>query len=387
MRTFARNPGVVQQKTAAKSSLSGRTHLGQSREVASIHHLQCNLRNQTAQRMLEDNAEESVALSASTSASPLTHDFSRIPIYSKARTTVEPNLTVDTPGDGYEQEADRVANHVMRMPDPLLQRACACGGQCPQCVEDEQLQGKPHTSMATPMIPPQHEDREGDFPRGKNTSTFTPTVTPRVSASINAMRGGGQPLSPSVRTFFEPRFGADFSNVRVHCDSRAAEAAGALNAKAFTVGNSIAFGPGHYSPMSNRGRWLLAHELTHTLQQGEVQVRRVRETFVGDNVPQELGGGGCRKITESPCPGVTGQFEQIESFPSMTLTNVGDSDLVVGDWFLENGKPRGFKGITTLGPGESITHTKREDADGVGFRCEDYVEEGVARLEHPYSCV
>src|SRR5690348_9227267 len=80
-------------------------------------------------------------------------------------------------------------------------------------------------------------------------------------------RGPGQPLEPAVREQMEPRFGYDFSRLRVHTDAEAAEAARALRARAFTVGDDIVFGCGEYAPGTLRGRHLLAHELTHVLQQ------------------------------------------------------------------------------------------------------------------------
>jgi hypothetical protein len=81
------------------------------------------------------------------------------------------------------------------------------------------------------------------------------------------MRNSGQPLAESLRSFFEPRFGVDLSQVRVHTDTRAAEAAQAVNARAFTVGLDIAFGAGQHAPGTTQGRRLLAHELTHVVQQ------------------------------------------------------------------------------------------------------------------------
>jgi hypothetical protein len=77
----------------------------------------------------------------------------------------------------------------------------------------------------------------------------------------------GQPLASSARGFMEPRFGRDFSRVRVHTDARAAESAQAVNAMAYTVGNDIVFDRGHYQPDTPPGRYLLAHELAHTVQQ------------------------------------------------------------------------------------------------------------------------
>jgi hypothetical protein len=81
------------------------------------------------------------------------------------------------------------------------------------------------------------------------------------------MQGGGQPLPASERAFFEPRFGHDFGKVRVHTGAQAAESAKAVNAQAFTTGPHVVFGLGKYAPGTTSGRKLLAHELTHVMQQ------------------------------------------------------------------------------------------------------------------------
>ncbi|MBN2006745.1 MAG: DUF4157 domain-containing protein [Anaerolineae bacterium] len=101
-------------------------------------------------------------------------------------------------------------------------------------------------------------------------------VTPEVGAEIQTMQQGGEPLPPSTRATLEPRFGADFSQVRVHRDEKAAKTSEAVGAQAFTVGNHIAFGEGKYAPETSAGQQLLAHELTHTIQQtgGQPQAQR-----------------------------------------------------------------------------------------------------------------
>ncbi len=81
------------------------------------------------------------------------------------------------------------------------------------------------------------------------------------------LRSPGQPLDPATRDYFEPRLGHDFSKVRVHTDSRAAGSAAAVDAAAYTAGRDIAFGAGRFSPRTETGRSLLAHELTHVVQQ------------------------------------------------------------------------------------------------------------------------
>lgn len=94
-----------------------------------------------------------------------------------------------------------------------------------------------------------------------------PQVTPAVTSSIGGAHGSGRSLSPSARSFFEPRLGHDLSGVRVHDDAPAARAAGDVHAQAFTYGQDVYFGAGRFQPHTPDGRRLLAHELTHTVQQ------------------------------------------------------------------------------------------------------------------------
>ena len=101
----------------------------------------------------------------------------------------------------------------------------------------------------------------------KAQAADTPPLTSPMAANIQNLRGGGSALLAGTRAFFEPRFGVDFSQVRLHTDTRAADTAKSINAKAFTVGRDIAFGAGQYVPQSPEGKRLLAHELTHVVQQ------------------------------------------------------------------------------------------------------------------------
>ncbi|MBE9571486.1 MAG: DUF4157 domain-containing protein [Proteobacteria bacterium] len=171
---------------------------------------------------------------------------------------IQAKLKIGQPGDIYEQEADRVADAVMRMPEPQLRR---------QPEEEEDLiQTKPLVDQITPFIQRQVEEEE-ELIQTKGRTDQTPKVTHDLESSINAFRGGGQPLPASIRTFFEPRFGYDFSQVRVHTDAKAAESAQAVNAKAYTLGQDVVFGAEQYAPETAVGRRLLAHELVHTIHQ------------------------------------------------------------------------------------------------------------------------
>jgi uncharacterized protein DUF4157 len=144
-------------------------------------------------------------------------------------------------------------------PHGVLQRKCAGkSGGCTSCEscrdEDEVLQRSPDGS-------------------GIRSSSSVPQSIHETLASP------GQPLDRATRQFMESRFAHDFSRVRVHTDARAAESARAVNAAAYTVANDVAFGAGRYAPSSESGRRLLAHELTHVVQQASgatrVDVRRI----------------------------------------------------------------------------------------------------------------
>lgn len=108
--------------------------------------------------------------------------------------------------------------------------------------------------------------------RKNQTARGAPALTPSVGHAAStvveqALRSGAQPLATGTRSFMEPRFGHDFSQVRVHADARSAEAARALSAHAFTVGQDVVFASGQYAPTTAEGQRLIAHELTHVVQQ------------------------------------------------------------------------------------------------------------------------
>jgi hypothetical protein len=192
---------------------------------------------------------EATGADSTTVASPrFAHDFSRIPLRALATGAIQAKLAINTPGDEYEQEADRIAERVMRASEPRLQRQCACGASCPTC-KTEQAAGK-HERLQT---------------KRAESSRQAQTTAPAIVHE--ALGGHGQPLDSAVRTFMEPRFGHDFSRVRVHTDERAATSARAINAQAYTVGNDIVFARGSFDSRSTEGRRLLAHELTHVVQQ------------------------------------------------------------------------------------------------------------------------
>ena len=199
----------------------------------------------------------SVAWTRGASMDSVRHVLRGLPIQTK--------LKVGAPNDSYEQEADRVADRVMATPEAAvsagatphgIQRACAA-------CEEESLQRQPL-------------EEEEELQAKRRDGTQTPAIGPALGAQISGLRGGGKPLPAADRHFFEPRFGRDFSAVRVHTDNRSADLARSINARAFTLGSDVVFGQGEYQPDSDRGRRLMAHELTHVLQQGAGATSHVR---------------------------------------------------------------------------------------------------------------
>ncbi|HEY0764461.1 MAG TPA: DUF4157 domain-containing protein [Pyrinomonadaceae bacterium] len=127
----------------------------------------------------------------------------------------------------------------------------------------------------------------------------------RVDEVINT---SGEPLDRSTRSFMEPRFGHDFSNVRVHTDARAAESAAALKAQAYTIGNHVVFGNGNYLPGTSSGQQLLAHELTHVVQQSSSPVASANGATVQRQpapAPAKAPAKGSKKKEEEPPPAKT----------------------------------------------------------------------------------
>lgn len=171
--------------------------------------------------------------------------------------SMQRKLAINEPGDVFERQADQVAETVMRMADPAavppalglqqnspgatVQRACACGGSCDDCKKEAGV-------LQRAAVGP-----------GAATAIAPPIVH-------DVLGSPGQPLDLATRNFMELRFGYDFSGVRVHADGRAAESARAVNALAYTVGNHVVLGVGQ-SQGTSSGTRLLAHELTHVVQQ------------------------------------------------------------------------------------------------------------------------
>lgn len=161
----------------------------------------------------------------------------------------QPKLAVNQPGDVYEQEADAVADHIMHTGIEIgvnTPAGAIPGGiqrKCEHCEEEEKSMQR------------------------KEDNHHSTQVSAGNEAYINSLNGKGNPLSAAEKNFFEPRMGYDLSGVRLHTGGEAAASAKDVNALAYTHGNNIVFGQEQYQPGTNAGTRLMAHELTHTIQQ------------------------------------------------------------------------------------------------------------------------
>ena len=300
MRAFEHKQNQPQKPALSSLTRSNTAAPGPTHHAHPILLWQRTIGNQAVQRLLQTHAEELEGGLTATASPPFGHDFSQIPIhpaaaretqtkpvFDKPGDTYEPEAdaqedmgairsapispsavpgvqsdstrlpsmpqliqrqpTVSSPGDPFEREADDIADRVMRMPElgsidstpPAMQSTCA------ECEDEERQPIQTKRSLAA-----------------------NSEVGLDAGAAVRATERGGAPLSREVRSYFEPRFGQDFSSVRVHADGEAANAASGVRARAYTIGRDIVFGSGAYAPATVEGKRLLAHELAHVVQQG-----------------------------------------------------------------------------------------------------------------------
>jgi len=253
IKITAKKPLSTKENSASNKQKTG--FRSQSSHVDRILFLQRTIGNQAVQRLIKSGA-------------------------------LQAKLRIGQPGDVYEQEADRVADEVMRMPEPEMQRHVE-----PE-EEEETLQTKLLANEITPLVQRQTIEEEEEEIQTKTLTKQTtpsgqglgeveeeePIMTKYTQASADSIgndlqirltqsRGSGQPMPERDRSFMERKFGADFSGVRVNTDSNAEQMNRELNARAFTHGRDIYFGASRYNPGTSSGKRLLAHELTHVVQQ------------------------------------------------------------------------------------------------------------------------
>lgn len=232
----------------------------------------------------------------------------------KESSAIQAKLTIGQPNDRYEKEADSVADKVVQRmslsENSGAAEAVRTGSQtpvitpyvqtkCEQCEREKKLQKQEdeHVQESPDMQRKPIFDSTAELNEEKNiqrtctacgekekiqrqSETTGTEPESNVEKNLEASKGGGSPLPPATRAKMENAIGADFSNVRVHTDSSAVKMNKDLGAHAFAHGSDIYFNSGKYDPDTKEGNHLLAHELTHTVQQGGSAVKQKKQDEV-----------------------------------------------------------------------------------------------------------
>ena len=307
---------------------------------------------------------------------------------SQSSFAVMPKLEVGQVGDEYEQEADRTADQVMQttannsvqlatLPEEKIQKAILPEEKVQKAIlPEEKVQKKPISETSSWIQ--QAEKKEEEKPIQKKSENPSQGEIPETSwleNQLNNLKGSGDRLPDESRSFMESRFGADFSDVNVHTGSQSEVLNRSLNAQAFTHGSDVYFGEGKYNPESHQGKHLLAHELTHVVQQGnapvspKIQKEGSRATATSEQEEQPVTSSG--PVSTSP------QAEQ-----QTTSSGGGNHELsrflagIIRDQ-IDNSSLRGYLG--TLGS------TLQELAVGSTGRQSDQQQTSEGQSEQPNS--
>jgi hypothetical protein len=253
MRALARKSEELQQETAILSPRHRRSRAGSHPSAP-------------AALFLQRSPATTAVTPADQESAP--YSFQRLVVGMPRSTSVQAKLSLGTPGDVYEQEADRIAEQVSSSGRTKIRRTCACGGTCASCRDHHELDE--HSTVQAKRAAAESASSSG------------------VPATVHGVLAtAGRPLDRATRADLEPRLGVDLSDVRVHTDAAAAESAAEIGALAYTVGKDIVFGTDQYAPSTSPGRRLLAHELAHTMQQDSGRAGPVVQRFAGCTAAQD----------------------------------------------------------------------------------------------------
>lgn len=248
---------------------------------------------------------------------------------------LRPKLKIGQPGDKYELEADSVADGVMAMNQtdtmqmhPIQEEQSLQ----PKILMNPTNSGKNDIQMKCAKC----EDEEKVQAKSLSGGNY---ATPFISQQIQMSKGNGKTMSTAANQFMSNAFGNDFSGVQLHTDSEAVKMNRQLGARAFTYGNDIFFNEGEYNPESNKGKHLLAHELTHTIQQGNGIGKQVQKyshedcdenldlrphIWPADHMAKTMVNNGISALTASPVTAATNSVldKHFNSHSASTVASV-----------------------------------------------------------------
>lgn len=319
----------------------------------------------------------------STCAPRFDHGFDRLRVHARSVPALQPKLVIGAAGDRFEREADAVAEQVMREAPPAeptagrsvapLQRSTdAAGGfetlqrqsDSPYSIDDGVVtaaEGEPEDDAAAPI-------------QAKPAPGGLTGVAPGVAGRIQALRGHGSPLPAPLRSFMEPRFGHDFGSVRIHTGSAATAVAARLNARAFTIGRDMVFGDGQFASHSAAGQRLIAHELTHVVQQGHAPKLLPAAAEPAAALAPEAG-------MHAPQPGLVSATEQAALIRRVKWHPNKSSGKRSAPWGLPGPTGDVLKAKTDAGTAIDIW---RPD-DGTTYWCHGFTFGGSTAKAGPYS--
>jgi hypothetical protein len=211
-------------------------------------------------------------------------------LQAKRMSMIQAKLSIGEPNDKYEQEADATASKVVQQinsptQDKSVQREAAM-------EEEDELQMKPISSIQREAAMEEEDELQMKSLVQKSGNLDGGEASTDLESSIQSARGSGQSLDPNLQAKMGQAMGADFSDVKVHTDSQSDQLNQSIQAKAFTTGQDVFFRKGAYDPNSKGGQELIAHELTHVVQQntGAIQKKADSKTSSIINKTQGLVG-------------------------------------------------------------------------------------------------
>ena len=309
-------------------------------------------------------------------------------------------LSVGQPNDKYEQEADAVANSVVNHQNnnaPVIQQKKISSIQRyatpaeeekfstndERMKHDKEIQEKPEVQANCTECEKEKKEKKGAVQTKADGSGGA--ASPQLSSKIEKSSGKGNTLPRNTLTEMSRSFGTDFSNVKIHADSEAVQMNRELGAQAFTHGNDIFFNSGKFNTDTADGKQLLAHELTHVVQQNN-KIQKQEETNLLDNLSSlasNLFDNGCRKVTVTQCPGNSSNFTSLGYTSPMRLVNQGACTLFV------HGLDANGRSISEqqadIPPGSEVFYIPPMNAVDTAVVCHSECS-GSGILEHPFNC-